>query len=166
MWKEVSLLLMGAFVGALIEALIDRVKARTAAEYWEAQERWKFKADVYSRILSGMRRLRQQLEMPATRGVWPEGEERARLYKISDELIEPAMLAALWLPRDATDALTTQGDRLLALRNTGASTKAQLMQACSLIQADIDRIVAIARDDLRLEETHRQTRWRSFWTVR
>jgi hypothetical protein len=58
MWKEAALLLLGALVGGLLNALIDRVKARTAAEYWEAQERWKFKANIYSRALSAMRRMR------------------------------------------------------------------------------------------------------------
>lgn len=165
MWKEAALLLLGTFVGGLLNALIDKVKARTAAEYWEAQERWKFKASIYSRALSAMRRMRAHLEVAAARGRWPEEEEKKRLEEASNELIEPAMLARLWLPVEATSPLETLGDRLLQLERYANHQKEQLMRACEVLQEDINRLVAVARDDLRLQEAHRESRWR-WWTKR
>ena len=57
MWEQIALLALGALFVKFLEPWIDRVKARTAAEYWESQERWRFKADVYSRALSALDRI-------------------------------------------------------------------------------------------------------------
>jgi len=132
MWEQVALLALGALFVKFLEPWIDRVKARTASEYWETQERWRFKADVYSRALSALDRMRQPLEMGALRGRWPEGEEWQRAVDASLELNEAASRASIWLPEEAVKPLRSQGDRLLQLRNYPGSEKQQLLAVCSL----------------------------------
>ena len=154
MWWEVSLLLVGFFLGQvakLLDLLFDRFKARTTAEYWEAQERWKLKANTYSRVLSALRRMRADLEIPAARGEWPERDEMKNLIEHSNELTEPVMLARLWLPDESTQGLETLGDRLLKLREEKIDSKTQLMKACEILQDEINRVVAIAREDIKIQ---------------
>jgi hypothetical protein len=155
---------LGALAGTLLNAALDRVKARTAAEYWEAQERWKFKANVYGKALSNLRRMRQGFEVAATRGIWPGGQEWQQIVEATNDLTEPSILAALWLSEDAVTRLQTLGDRLLALRASmpPGSDKTTLMRICKIVQDDLDFLVSVAREDLRLQTTHTQTRWRAF----
>ena len=101
MWEQVALLALGALVVKFLEPWIDRVKARTSAEYWETQERWRFKADVYSRALAALDRMRQPLD---GRGrPWPvaRGGRMETLIDASLDLTEAASRAAIWLPDDA-----------------------------------------------------------------
>ena len=91
-----------AIIAALVSAAVASVTAllvqRRSHAFAEAQERWKFKADVYSKALSSMRRMRQPFEVAAHRGEFPKGPDLQRALDASLELSDAATRAALWLP--------------------------------------------------------------------
>jgi len=148
-------LLLTALLSALVGSLTALLLQRRSLTQWEAQERWKFKADVYSKALSCLTRMREPFEVAAVRGSWPKGEEWERVLAASRELMEPAIRAELWLPEAAVRPLKSQGDRLLAFRKKidTQSERAVLLEICEVIQKDIDGLVEVARQDLRLSLT-------------
>ncbi len=143
--------LLSALVGGLTALLLQLMSVRL----WEAQERWKFKADVYVKALACLVRMREPFEVAAIRGIWPQGDDLQRALEASREIMEPAIRAELWLPEAAIRPLKSQGDRLLAYREKldTQPVKTVLGELCELIQRDIDALVATARQDLRLSIT-------------
>lgn len=148
-------LLLTTLVSALVGSLTALLLQHRNARLWEAQERWKFKADVYAKALSCLVRMREPFEVGAIKGVWPQGDELQRALDASRELMEPAIRAELWLPEAAIRPLKSQGDRLLAFREKldTQPTKTVLLELCELLQRDIDALVGTARQDLRLSLT-------------
>jgi len=153
--------LLSALVGFLIALLLQQRGFRI----WEAQERWKFKADVYAKALSCLVRMGAPFEVAADKGTWPDGDNMKHVLDASRELMEPAVRAELWLPEAAVQPLKSQGERLLALRQKfDKSPKENVsLEVCELIRKDIDALVAIARQDLRLSLTP-PPRWKCLWS--
>ena len=48
--EKVVLVVLAALVASSVNPWLERVKARTAAEYWETHERWLFTRDVASQL--------------------------------------------------------------------------------------------------------------------
>lgn len=48
--------------------MTDGFGARTAAARWQAQERWRFKSQIFTRALTTLKQMRQPLELAATPG--------------------------------------------------------------------------------------------------
>lgn len=154
--------LLTVLLSALVAALTTLIVQSRGVRIWEAQERWKFKADVYAKVLSCLVRMREPFEVAAIKGSWPEPVNMKRALEASAELMDPAVRAQLWLPGAAIAPLKSQGDRILAFREKfdTTPTRAILLDLCELMQKDIDALVATARQDLRLSLT--PPRWRTF----
>jgi len=156
--------LLTVLLSALVASLTTLILQSRGVRIWQAQERWKFKADVYAKILSCLVRMREPFEVAAMRGAWPDSTNMKRALDASAELMDPAVRAELWLPEAAIRPLKSQGDRILAFReklDTNPPTKV-LLELCQLIQNDIDALVATARQDLRLSLTPAPW-WKCFW---
>jgi hypothetical protein len=156
--------LLTVLLSALVASLTTLILQSRGVRIWQAQERWKFKADVYARALSCLVRMREPFEVAAMRGAWPDSTNMKRALDASAELMDPAVRAELWLPEAAIRPLKSQGDRILAFReklDTNPPTKV-LLELCQLIQNDIDALVATARQDLRLSLTPAPW-WKCFW---
>ena len=148
------LVLLGALAGGLMVPLTDRLRARTMAGWWEAQERWRFKAKTYTRALTAMKRMRQPLEVAATIGVWPDPAVWGQVNATALDLIQPTVVSRIWLTKEAAEPLETLGSRILELmreRDKGSLTEKQiLMKLCEMIEADIEALQQVAQKDLRL----------------
>lgn len=146
------LVLLGAVAGGLMGPLTDRLRARTTAAWWEAQERWRFKAQLYTRSLTTLKRMRLPLEVAATKGVWPDQAVWDEIKSASRELIEPSVVGRIWLTKGAVEPLETLGTRILDLarQRAGLGDKKVLMNLCEIIEADIGALQTVAQKDLRL----------------
>jgi len=159
--EKILLVVLAALVAVAVNPWLERVKARTTAEYWEAQERWKFRAQVYAKALTCLARMRLPLEVAAIKGRWPPPEEWNKVQAASLELIEPTMLASLWLSEEAVAPLKTLGDRLLGLRNEvdPDNPKPGLLKLCEMLEKEMDQLHALAKEDLKLQVVRNQPLW-------
>ncbi len=146
------LVLLGALTAGLMGPLTDRLRARTAADWWEAQERWRFKAQIYTRSLTALKRMRQPLEVAAAKGVWPDPKGWSEIVALSRELIEPAVVSRIWLTKEAVNPLETLGTRIFELesKRPELTDKQVLMELCDLLETDIAALQQVAQKDLRL----------------
>jgi len=156
--------LLTVLLSALVASLTTLIVQSRGVRIWEAQERWKFKADVYAKVLSCLVRMREPFVVAAIKGAWPEPVNMKRALDASAELMDPAVRAELWLPEVAIRPLKSQGDRILAFREKfdTSPTKIVLLGLCELMQKDIDALVATARQDLRLSLTPAPW-WKRLW---
>ena len=69
--------LLSALVGAIVSLVVDSLKARFAGRWWEAQERWKLKRDVYLRLLDALWELKDAFQI------------QLRLESFGDPLTDP-----------------------------------------------------------------------------
>ena len=161
-WEKVVLVVLAALVAAAVNPWLERVKARTAAEYWEAQERWKFKAQVYAKALASIARMRQPFEVAAIKGQLPPAEDLVKIHEAGLELIEPAVVARLWLSESAVAPLKSLGDRILALSKTVDSRDPRpgFLAVCEMLEQEMERLQELAKRDLQLQVTTNQPWWR------
>ena len=156
--------MLTVLLSALVASLTTLLVQSRGVRIWEAQERWKFKADVYAKVLSCLVRMREPFVVASIKGIWPEREDMKRALDASAELMNPAVRAELWLPEVAIRPLKSQGVRILAFREKfdTSPTKSILHELCELMQKDIDALVATARQDLRLSLTPAPW-WKRLW---
>jgi len=130
----------------------EEMRAQVSGSLWVAQERWRFKADLYTKALTTMTRMRQPLEVAATKGVWPSPEVWDGVLAASRDLFEPSVVGRIWFKEEAIVPLETQGTRILELarRRDSMTDKEVLMKLCELIETAIASLQAAARDDLEL----------------
>jgi len=161
-FSKIVLVVLAAIVAAAVNPWLERVKARTAANYWEAQERWKFRAQVYAKALTCLGRMRAPLEAAAIKGTWPPAEEWSKVQIASLDLIEPTMLARLWLSEEAVAPLKTLGDRLLGLRSDvhPGNPKPGPLKLCEMLEKEMEQLHPLAREDLKLQVAGNQPWWR------
>lgn len=143
------LVILAALVGALFGFWVDRFRARNAADWWEAQERWRFRAQVYTKALVALKKLRGPFELASMRNTEPGQEEISRAVAAAQDLIEPSVIARIWLPEEATKPLETLGSRVLQAWEQRSRDPKQMVQCiCEIVQTDIERLQGIAREDL------------------
>jgi hypothetical protein len=63
--------LLTVLLSALVASLTTLIVQSRGVRIWEAQERWKFKADVYAKVLSCLVRMREPFVVAAIKGAWP-----------------------------------------------------------------------------------------------
>ncbi len=160
MLEKVVLVILAALVGAAVSPWLEWVRGNWSAQHWEAQERWKFKADTYARALVALKQMRQPLERPATKGILPSKDEWDKVVQASLDLVEPVVVGRLWLDEEATRPLETLGNRLMDVARTidKQDPGPTLVSLCRVLDDEINRLHELARKDLRFERLPRRRR--------
>ncbi len=139
--------LLSALVGAIVSLVVDTLKARSAGRWWEAQERWKLRRDIYLRLLDALWELadafQTQLTLETTGDVGDPrtNHQRQRYARALERVYEARGTVPLLLHADTTKALD-QLDRADAI-----GCPAPYLEAVKSVYADV---LAAAQKDLLL----------------
>ena len=139
---------VAAICTLLVNLLVNTVKARSEAQYWEAQERWKLRRDIYLRLLDALWELRDAFQTQLTLENTGDGgdstrtnHQRQRYARALEKLYEARGTVPLLLHADTTKAL----DQLDLADAIGCPVP--YLEAVKSIYADV---LATAHKDLRL----------------
>jgi hypothetical protein len=119
-WTAAVASFLGAALGVLTSFTTERLRARISGQFWLAQERWKLKADTYSRLLRLLTKQIASIRAVVTilqQGEWESGPLPPDLAQKIAPLISEAILptaaevrdtvvvARLWLPSETLTKL-------------------------------------------------------------
>jgi hypothetical protein len=157
-WATVVSSFFGAALGVVAGLASECLKVRITGEFWVAQERWRLKRETYTDLLKclfgqkfGVEKALKLMELLEGTGADPK-EARDEIVKIlADEVGEPSrrirehrVVGALWLRGETLAALDAVDEKLRATALADPT-------ALTAIDDAVARVVAEAREDLRLE---------------
>jgi hypothetical protein len=149
--------LLAPVLGGLIAGLLALVVQRRAPGYWAAQERWRFKADVYSRLLQNLAEQERLTSWFAYDQPIPEAMQKhpylaevekrygERLQDLWSDGVRVRSVARIWLGADAAQALDAlERDEQKNARQGGFVPQTQSLEAA------VRAVTAAAERDLQL----------------